>query len=741
MFSQPTPTTLSSPVAFSEGNNILDSLALTNITKVSVSPQSLQLNNEHSLDCQLDKNTPLCNLKSDQKNSELTVLSNKRENHVTFLSPEYNTTYDLPNQLQGVTCEKSIHEVGLHENTNETEFSNHHQHEKGSSVSHFNFSSDIKSNPDQINNKDNISVNYLVKNNLYNQNGLHVELSDRYDTPNFCQNNDQHSTYNENKAKLRVQLERIFNKVTEKRSETTLMREAIVTTTANCKNSQDNKQKRYFGNYPVSNASSHEKPIMKNLNVTQDKSNYNKSEKLRILPMHITKVVNELRELLCGTWPLKSSRMLDVQKFACQKGLQYRQEHNQLTVQESQSSQVSFSSKENSEFKKKKTSSVSFENLIQNLSSPLSTELGNSKFSSTIGINSEDDLCFENIKRSVEKQLNNILRKQRDIYGTRSLSASSSPVKFLDRNLYFNKIDFSECHPTNKFVSNYESGSFFGKADKKHSDKSKPKNNVVINSSHTLKNKSNKYACQVNNYSPDRTSCLGLLGLCSQLNNISNHFTSHSPRIQSISRKKLLENVSISPTNAAENMNYSTPEIHSPLPSQNFLRLTNSQWDCSKRLLDFSFDKDVKGCTDRHSNPLNHNIKCIANNPERYFYSDCSSSCFDYIYVPGNNSRLKFREKRRRGAVIKLRRSKKVLSDTYSNNSSSLKEKYVQINPNECNQISNFILPRFSRESDLKNNSLIPANLRNVYDERLFHPSEGNPISSRLDSEFINNKI
>lgn len=752
MIPQLTSSISSSPVAVYIGNNNLDSLPLTKVIKSRAIIKPLQRKNENIFKFRAHRNTLLCNRKLNQKNPGPILLSDKREKHVTFLGAEYITIYELSNKL-----ESNISEVSLHENTRKTEFVNKYQHEKDSSTSNFNSNSNIKDITEEIDNKDEDSLNHLDKNNVDNKDGLHVSPRDRCDTLNLHQINNQHSTYNKNREKLRFQLEAIFSKVTEKHLDTILKEKSndkITTHYKNSNNKERNGQPQYCENYLTRNLLYHEEltdsKLMNNRSVNNNESNYNQHENLRMLSTQITKVVNELRELLCGTWPLKSSHMLDVQKFACQKSLEYRQEYNELSAsQKSRQIQISSLREKNDKFRDSTKLSIPFENSVLNLNRQFSTELGNSEFSSIVSASSEDNLSFENLKRSAE-QLNSTLRKRRDMNDTRPLSASSSPVKALDRCLYPNKTNFLEGHSTNKFVPSHDCDSFLSKPKKQNRDKTEPDHNVVITSLNASNNKSNEFICQTNRCNSHVTFDLRVLDSYNKSDKTFNHFNSYLPGIQNISKRKRLIDISTPPIDEFDNTNYSTVEIPFALPSQDLLHLTNNKiddtkskhrdfigfqkWNYPRRLSDASFDIDVNSFADGYANPRNHDIKRTESNLKRYVYNDRLSSFFDYIYVPGNNSQLKFKEKDRQETFIELRRSRTASPDVYSNDFSILNENNSQVNSNGCNQISNFTLPRFFMESDLKSNRLIPSNFQNDYVERLFRPSEENRISSRLDT-------
>ncbi|VDP30492.1 unnamed protein product [Schistosoma margrebowiei] len=753
MIPQPSSSISSSPVDVYIRNNNLDPPPLTKVIKSRAITKPLQRKNENIFSFRAHRNTVLCNRKLNQKNPVPIRLNDKRKKHVTVLGPEYITIYELSNKLESNTSE-----VSLHENTHIIEFTNKYQHGKDSSTSNFNSNSNIKDITEEIDNKDENSLNHLIKNNVNNKDGLHVSSRDRCDTMNFHQMNNQHSTYKENREKLRVQLEAIFSKVTEKHLETMLNEENNDKIITNHKNSKNNEQKgrpQYCENYLTSNLSYHGKltdsKSIKNHSVDNNESNYNHRENLRMFSTQITKVVNELRELLCGTWPLKSSHMLDVQKFVCQKRLEYKQEHNELSAyQKSRQNQILSLGEKNDKFRDSRKLSIPFENSISNLNHPFSTELGNSEFPSIVSASSEDNLSFENIKKSAEKQLNSILRKRGDMNDTRPFSASSSPVKALDRHLYLNKTSILKHHPTNKFLPSHDCGFFLSKPKNQNRDKTGPEHNVVITSLNTSNNKSNEFICQTNHYNSDVTFDLRVLDSYNKLDKTSNHFNSYLPGIQNISKQKRLVDIPTTSIDEVHNTNYSTAEIPFAVPSQDLLELKNNKIDdtkqkhrsfiefqkCnySRRLSDASFDIDVNGFADSYANHRNHNIKCAPNNLKRYVYNDRLSSFFDYIYVPGNNSQLKFREKDKKGTFIELRRSRTASPDVYSNKFSTLNENNSQTNSNEWNQISNFTLPRFFIKSDLKSNRIIPSTFHNDYLERLFRPSEENLISSRLDT-------
>ncbi|XP_018651431.1 putative ccaat-box DNA binding protein subunit B [Schistosoma mansoni] len=759
MIPQTASTISSSPVAVYLRNNNLDSLPLTKVIKSKAIKKPLQMKNENTSKFRPDRSTLLCNQKSGQKNPEPIVLSDKRKKRVTFLAPEYIIIYELSNKL-----ENNISEVDLHETARKTEFTNKYQHGKDSSTSKFDCNSNTKDIAEVINNKDEYSVNYLIKNNVHNKDGLHVRLRDKCDTVEFHQMNDQHSTYNENREKLRVQLEAIFSKVTEKHLDTILKGKSNDKIITNYKNSKDIEQmgrSQHCENHLTDNLLSHGKltdsKSMKNRSIDKNESNYNQGENLRMLSTQVTKVVNELRELLCGTWPLKSSHMLDVQKFAYQKGLEYRQEYGELYAsQKSWQSQNSSLREKNVKFRESTKLPIPFETSTLNLNRPSSTELRNSEFSSIVSTSSEDNLSFENIRKSAEKQLDSILRKRRDMNDTRSLSASSSPVKGLDRCLYPNKTNVLENLRTNKFVPNHYIDSFLSKPSNRNWDKTEPEYKAVITSLHALNNKSNEFICQSNHYNSEGIFDFRVSDSHNKLDKTFNHFNSYVPEIQNISKQKRLVNICTSPIDGAENTNHATVKIPFAIPSQNLLELTNNKiedsktkhrnliefqkWNYSRRLSDSSFDIDVDGFADGYVNHRNRNIKCAANNLKRYVYNDRLSSFFDCIYIPGNNSQLNFKENDRNETFIESRRSRTASPDIFPNNFSSLDKNNPQMNSNEWNEISNFTLPRFFIESDLKGNRIIPSSFQNAYHEWLFRPSEENFISTRLDTPNLSSR-
>ncbi|KAH8853829.1 ccaat-box DNA binding protein subunit B [Schistosoma japonicum] len=772
---------LSSCITVIESNNKSNLSILTANSSCSAKSMPLEPNSEDISNYRSDMISPFCNQESKLKNTEQKTVSNKCKKRVTFLSPECSIKNNMSCELQTFHHEANSPEVSLQENRTTT--TNQGQHEKNNMT--FHFDSNIRTPVEFVDNTDENFLNYSATLNKNDVSTLLGDLSDTSKKLDFHQQNDQQETYAENRDKLRVQLKEVFNKVKNKSSDN-LMLEKQNNNLLNSiyTDSEDSKQTdklQNSENYPTCNTMPHMKSndssinrSLNNRDINISKSAHSQSKSLTVFSTHINKVVNELRELLRGTWPLKTSRIVDVQKFAYQKALQYRQEHGEISdYLNNQQEDPLMPSRKNVPFKEDVNLCFPSKNSILNVNSPLLTGIVNSKFPPLVNSSFGDNLSFENIKRSVERQLNNILRKPRNVNSLRPLSASSSPVKGLGRYLYPNEINFLKNCSINNNASSNENDFLSHKATNQNVGKNKPKHNVPIIFSPAVNHKSNESVCQSNNHIQ---SCLGLDKLDSHnmLDNTFNRSNSGLTITQKNTHQTQMVNISTSPINMIENAKFPTHEIRSEKPSQGLPREKRAQarflefkdspcctsvlklngainkkierdkseheysvehqkWNYPRKILNSSSDIDVDGFTDSCGDCRSHNTTLILNKPNVSLYSDRPSSFFDKIYVYKNKLPMSFKVKDRQRIFTDLSRSKTPPPYFSQDNFVSLNNNNTQIHPNESNRTLTFKLPRYFIESDLTYSKFVPADSMRSCNER-YSPHYEDNLSSRLDT-------
>ncbi|CAH8437616.1 unnamed protein product [Heterobilharzia americana] len=470
-----TPSSSTSMTAYGDGKSAINKWKTTSCLPV-LSPirrmkecltlEETQMDDKSLANCQSNGKLNSSELKSNMECVKPHPSVGKPKKSVTFLSPDSSMIHNISNDSGDTCSENDTSEINSLKNVHASESDILCKQREPKSRTNFPLKPEAEGLV-KLKDEDYSAPTQFVSSGLNRQISQQTDSDQMYTNSKDKKINGRDKIFLENRKKLEIQLRRLFVPTSEGTPSTSLVQTNKNNNSLESVHQNLRKKSTYLKGCLSNNIlpssvltdipinKSTKQNILKRNNPERFITNDQEGIEGKFIPK-ITTVVDELRGLLCGTWPPKSKRIFDVHKYAYQKALQYRLELDETkNTQSNQSSQESDSCAEISKLKKRGELRTSSEAFINSFSEAPSTNVKDLEFSPLISASSEDNLSFENVRRSVEGKLNNILKQTRNVDSTNQFWSSSFQPKCSDGCSSLNESCLLDTHSKGSQISHH----------------------------------------------------------------------------------------------------------------------------------------------------------------------------------------------------------------------------------------------------------------------------------------------